>query len=165
MVVLLAVLLVAVVGAMVALGVWVLRLYRTTHPRLHDPVGSGLPPRSSSTPSEMLLPQLIDLDQLTGWVLNHLPGTVSGSLDADDIRRIVEWNLDFIRSKRAATNGHASKPARQVIVAGAETAEYVLQQATDHGLSYTPEQVHAVLDAQMAFLESIGAAGPEIEGN
>lgn len=145
-------LLVILVVAMVALVAWVVRLSQRFR------AGMG----SRARRAAVLPPQIVDLDQLTGWVLAHLPGAVAGSLDADDVRRIVEWHLDFVRSKRASTNGHASKPATQVIVAGAETAEYVLQQASALGLDYTPEQVHAVLDAQVAYLESIGAAGPEL---
>jgi len=155
-------LLIIVFGGMVVLAIWVVRLLiarpepggvRAT-PKEQEVAGGG----GSGMPA-----QVIDLKELTTWVMNHLPESVSGSLDAEDVRRIVEWNLDFIKSKRASTNGHASKPATQVIVAGAETAEYVLEQATANGLEYTPVQVHAVLDAQMAYLESIGAAGPEIE--
>jgi hypothetical protein len=147
-------LLVVLVVGMVALGMWVLRLSR----RFRSGLGAG--PRSV----ELLPSQVIDIDSLTSWVLSHLPRAIAGSLDADDIRRIVTWHLDFVRSKRASTNGNASKPARHVIVAGAETAEYVLERASAEGLSYTPAQVHAVLDAQVAYLESIGAAEQPGEG-
>jgi hypothetical protein len=47
------------------------------------------------------------------------------------------------------------------VVGGAETVAYVLDQATRTGQDYTPEQVLAVLDAQMSYLEAIGAVGPE----
>ena len=46
------------------------------------------------------------------------------------------------------------------MVGGAETVDYVLQQCEVHGLEYTPAQVHAVLEAQMTYLEAIGAVGP-----
>ena len=37
----------------------------------------------------------------------------------------------------------------------------VLARAQQVGTSYTAAQVHAVLDAQMTYLEAIGAIGPE----
>jgi hypothetical protein len=49
-------------------------------------------------------------------------------------------------------------------VGGAETVDYVLQRAGSSGTDYTPQQVHAVLEAQMTYLESIGAVGPVAEG-
>jgi hypothetical protein len=47
-----------------------------------------------------------------------------------------------------------------VVVSGAETVDFVLKRAEAVGSPYTPEQVHAVLDAQMTYLEEIGAVGP-----
>jgi hypothetical protein len=48
-----------------------------------------------------------------------------------------------------------------VVVGGAETVDFVLARAQQVGTSYTAAQVHAVLDAQMTYLEAIGAIGPE----
>ncbi len=47
-----------------------------------------------------------------------------------------------------------------MVVGGAETVDFVLARAEAVGSSYTPAQVHAVLDAQMAYLQTIGAIGP-----
>jgi hypothetical protein len=38
---------------------------------------------------------------------------------------------------------------------------FVLDRASQAGADFTREQVHAVLDAQMSYLEAIGAVGPE----
>ena len=46
------------------------------------------------------------------------------------------------------------------MVGGAETVDFVLTRAEAAGSAYTPAQVHAVLDAQMTYLEAIGAVGP-----
>ena len=47
-----------------------------------------------------------------------------------------------------------------MVVGGAETVDFVLTRAEAAGSPYTPAQVHAVLDAQMTYLEAIGAVGP-----
>jgi hypothetical protein len=52
-----------------------------------------------------------------------------------------------------------------VVVGGAETVDYVLHRAQSSGAEFTPMQVHAVLDAQMSYLEAIGAVGPEAPDN
>jgi len=102
-----------------------------------------------------------DLDDAVDWVADHLPFEVSAVLSHQDVRRIIDWNLEFFRLKGVSGNGHSPSPAGPVIVGGAETVDYVLARATAEGTPYTPVQVHAVLDAQMEYLEAIGAIGPE----
>lgn len=102
-----------------------------------------------------------DLDEAVQWVADNLPFEVSAVLSYDDVRRIIDWNLEFFRMKGVSGNGHSPEPDGPVVVGGAETVDYVLARAHAVGSSYTPTQVHAVLDAQMTYLEAIGAIGPE----
>ncbi len=104
---------------------------------------------------------VFDLDEAVAWVARHLPFEVSAQLSHDDVRQILRWNLDYFRSKGVSGNGSsASAPATDVVVGGGETVDNVLARARSAGLDYTAPQVHAVLDAQMAYLEAIGALGP-----
>ena len=104
------------------------------------------------------------IDEAVDWVADHLPFEVSAVLSHDDVRRIIDWNIEFFRSKSASGNGSTGHATDAVVVGGAETVDYVLRRATAEGWSeYTPLQVHAVLDAQMAYLDAIGAIGPEAE--
>ena len=102
-----------------------------------------------------------DLEEAVQWVANNLPYEVSASLSHDDVRRIIDWNLEYFRMKGVSGNGHSASSEGPVVVGGAETVDWVLQQAGKLGTPYTPPQVHAVLDAQMSYLEAIGAIGPE----
>jgi hypothetical protein len=104
---------------------------------------------------------VFDPDEAVEWVANHLPFEVSAVLSHDDVRRILDWNLQYFRSKGVSGNGSTPNVESPIVVGGAETVAYVLEQATRAGTEYTPEQVHAVLDAQMTYLEAIGAVGPE----
>ena len=111
---------------------------------------AGAPPRP-----------VFDLDEAVAWVARQLPFEVSAQLSHDDVRQILRWNLDYFRSKGVSGNGSsASTPATEVVVGGGETVDNVLARARTAGLDYTAPQVHAVLDAQMAYLEAIGALGP-----
>ena len=105
---------------------------------------------------------VFDLDEAVDWVAEHLPFEVSAVLSHDDVRRIIDLNLEFFRMKGTAGNGHAPATEGPVVVGGAETVDYVLRRAAALGASYTAPQVHAVLDAQMTYLEAIGAIGPEV---
>jgi hypothetical protein len=102
-----------------------------------------------------------DLDEAVEWVADHLPFEVSAELSHADVRQIIDWNLEYFRSKGVSGNGHDSDTEGPVVVGGAETVDYVLLRAEAQGVPYTPAQVHAVLDAQMSYLEAIGAIGPE----
>ena len=104
---------------------------------------------------------VFDMDEAVHWVSDHLPFEVSAVLTYDDVRSIIDWNLEFFRSKGASGNGSGSHPDGSIVVGGAETVEYVLAKAIIAGTDYTPMQVHAVLEAQMAYLVAIGAVGPE----
>ena len=102
-----------------------------------------------------------DLDEAVEWVANNLPFDVSAVLSHDDVRQIIDWNLEYFRSKGVSGNGSTSRADGPVVVGGAETVDYVLARARSVGSDYTAAQVHAVLDAQMTYLEAIGAIGPE----
>ncbi len=104
---------------------------------------------------------VFDPDEAVEWVANHVPFEVSAVLSHDDVRQILDWNLQYFRSKGVSGNGSTPRVDAPIVVGGAETVAYVLDQAGRTGRSYTPEQVHAVLDAQMSYLEAIGAIGPE----
>ena len=111
---------------------------------------SGEPPRP-----------VFDLDEAVEWVAEHLPDDVTAQLSHDDVRQILRWNLEFFRSKGVTSNGkHPDQPATNIVVAGGETVDHVLRKAAESGAEYTAPQVHAVLDAQMAYLQAIGAMGP-----
>jgi hypothetical protein len=110
----------------------------------------AVPPRS-----------VFDIDQAVAWVADHLPFEVSAELSYDDVRKIIDWNLEYFRSKGASGNGSRPRPEGPVVVGGAETVDWVLARAQELGSHYKAEHVHAVLDAQMSYLEAIGAIGPE----
>lgn len=104
---------------------------------------------------------LFDLDEAVEWVAEHLPFEVTAELSHADVRQIIDWNLEYFRTKGVSGNGHDPHVEGPVVVGGAETVDYVLHRAQAVGSSYTAAQVHAVLDAQMTYLEAIGAVGPE----
>ena len=104
---------------------------------------------------------VFDLNEAVTWVADHLPFEVSAVLSHDDVRRIIDWNLEYFRTKGVSGNGHSAHTEGPVVVGGAETVDYVLHRAQAVGSPYTAAQVHAVLDAQMTYLEAIGAIGPE----
>lgn len=103
---------------------------------------------------------VFDLDEAVTWVAQHLPFDVTAVLSYDDVRRIIDWHLEYLRLRGVSSNGHGPQTKGPIVVGGAETVDYVLRKADTAGLDYTATQVHAVLEAQMTYLEAIGAVGP-----
>jgi hypothetical protein len=104
---------------------------------------------------------VFDMDEAVSWVADHLPFEVSAVLSHADVRRILDWNLEYFRTKGPSGNGSSVHADGPVVVGGAETVDWVLGRAEALGTTYSAAQVHAVLDAQMLYLEAIGAIGPE----
>ena len=108
---------------------------------------------------------VFDPDEAVEWVANHVPFEVSAELSHDDVRRIVGWSLEFFRSKGLSGNGSSVRTDGPLVVGGAETVAYVLNKANEADADYTAEHVQAVLEAQLSYLEAIGAIGPEADEN
>jgi hypothetical protein len=103
---------------------------------------------------------VFDFEEAVNWVCRHVSDDVAAVLTPDDVRQIINWHLEYFRLKGVSSNGHGAQSEGPVVVGGAETVDFVLMRAQSAGSDYTPAQVHAVLDAQMTYLEAIGAIGP-----
>lgn len=109
--------------------------------------------------------RVFEFEDAVNWVCDHVGDEVAAVLSPDDVRRILNWHLEYFRIKGVSSNGASPKVEGPVVVSGAETVDFVLKRADADGMDYTPAQVHAVLDAQMTYLESIGAVGPVSDGD
>lgn len=108
-------------------------------------------------------PPVFDPEEAYDWVVEHLPDVVAATLTPDDVRRILDFQLDYLRRQGVTGNGSSSSPKGAVIVGGPETVDYILERARATGEEFLPEQVYAVLDTQLAYLREIGAVGPPVE--
>lgn len=104
-------------------------------------------------------PPVFDLDEAYGWVVEHVPDEVAATLTPDDVHRILDLQLEFFSRKGVTGNGSSAHPPGDVVVGGAETVDYILERARATGEAYLSEQVHAVIETQLAYLREIGAVG------
>jgi hypothetical protein len=105
-------------------------------------------------------PALFDLDEAHDWVVAHVGDDVAATLTSDDVRRILELQLEYFDKKGVSGNGSGPHATGPVVVGGAEAVAYIVDRAAATGEAYLPEQVYGVLETQMAYLRSIGAVGP-----
>ena len=105
-------------------------------------------------------PPVFDLDEAYEWVVKHVPDDVAATLTPEDVRRILDLQVEFFKRKGVSGNGSNARPVGDVVIGGAETVDYIIQRAAAAGDEYLPEQVHGVIETQLSYLRAIGAIGP-----
>jgi len=122
--------------------------------------------RESSRLSAQAPRPVFDLDEAVAWVAEQLPFEVSAVLSHEEVSHILRWNLEFLLDAGspfdddADSNDPALPPSPMSVVGEREAVEHVLAQAASAGSEFTSAQVGAVLEAQLAYLDLIGARGP-----
>jgi hypothetical protein len=102
---------------------------------------------------------VFDPDDAYDWVVTHLPDLVAATLTPDDVRRILDFQLEFFKRKGVSSNGSGQAHPAEVVFGSAETVDYIVQRAAETGEAYLPEQVDGVVECQLAYLRFIGAVG------
>jgi hypothetical protein len=105
-------------------------------------------------------PALFDLEEAHDWVVAHVPDEIAATLTSDDVRRILEFQLEYFEKQGVSGNGSGPHPQGPVVVGGAEAVAYIVERSAATGEAYLPEQVHGVLETQLSYLRSVGAIGP-----
>jgi hypothetical protein len=106
-------------------------------------------------------PPVFDMDEAYDWVVENLPDIVAATLTPDDVRRILDFQLEFLQRKGVTGNGSSVHTPGDVVVGGAETVDYIVERSSATGEEYLPEQVYAVIETQLAYMRAIGAVGGE----
>jgi hypothetical protein len=123
-------------------------------------IAAALVVREASRMSSDPPAAVFDPDEAYDWVVRHVPDDVAATLTPDDVRRILDFQLEYFQRKGVSGNGSSSHPLGPVVVGGSETVDYILERAAATGEEYLPEQIHAVIETQLAYLRAIGAVGP-----
>jgi hypothetical protein len=122
-------------------------------------IAAGLVFREAARMSEVTPSAVFDPDDAYDWVVAHLDDLVAATLTPDDVRRILDWQLEFFRRKGVSQNGSATEPKAPVVFAAGETVDYIVERSAETGEAYLPEQVEAVVACQLEYMRAIGAVG------
>ncbi len=107
---------------------------------------------------------VFDEDEAVEWIADRLPFDVAAQLSHDDVRQLVVWHLEYLEGEGVATESAFAEAPDAVVVGEDDALAYVLGRATEAGLDADDVQIVAVLDTERAYLEAIGAIGPEVAG-
>jgi hypothetical protein len=105
-------------------------------------------------------PALFHFDDAVDWVVQHVPDDLAATLTPDDVRRILEFQVEFFKRKGVSSNGSTAYPPGTVVIGGSETVDFILERCAATGEAYLPEQVYGVIETQLTYLRAIGAVGP-----
>jgi hypothetical protein len=105
---------------------------------------------------------LFDVDEAVDFVADSIPDEISARITYDDVRALVRWHLEHLAAVGTPANRWDAGRSRLVVVDDEEGAEVLMTRAIESGLDLTPDDVAAVLAAELAYFEAIGAVGPPV---
>lgn len=102
------------------------------------------------------------VEDSVAYIYERLVSDVAQRLGRAGVRRIVEWEVFYLQ-------GLAQPDRRQPVVSVAgdypPAVDFIMGEiARRHGLTYSVEDISAVLELEASYLESIGAIGEEAGG-
>jgi hypothetical protein len=105
---------------------------------------------------------LFDIEEAVDFVADHVPYEVSARITYDDVRVLVRWHLEHLAAVGTPANRWDAERSRLVVVDDEEGAEVLMTRAVASGLDLSADDVAAVLAAELAYFEAIGAVGPAV---
>ena len=115
-------------------------------------------------------PTVLKVDESVDWIAERLPFEIAAEISHDDVRRILDWHLDYVADVGLVTDhgqelGGAAVPRGHAPVIGSteESIDYVVSRALAEDSELTSLHVVVVLDKQMEYWQEIGAIGPPAE--
>jgi hypothetical protein len=105
---------------------------------------------------------LFDVDEAVDFVADELPAEVTARITYDDVRALLRFHLDHLAAAGAPAERWNAGRSGLVIVDDEEGAEILMTRAIGAGLDLTADDVAAVLAAELAYFEAIGAIGPAV---
>ncbi len=116
-------------------------------------------------------PTIFDLDEAVAYVGDHLPEDTQARLTYDEVRTLIEAELDHLRDK-GIFGGPGEDPelgaiatddpdSAEVVVPEDDAVAVVLGEADTAGLDVSDEDALEVVTSLHAYLTEIGAVGPK----
>ena len=106
-------------------------------------------------------PAVFDVTEAVDFIADRLPAEVAGRLSHDDVAWVLGTDVDRLESATAEVADEGDD--RLEVVDEDDAVARILARADEDGRDIVDEDVVAVLDARMAYLEAIGAIGPEVD--
>jgi len=106
---------------------------------------------------------VFDPDEATTWIAERLPPQATATLSYGELGQIVTWTLDLLRQRAgvARTSGEVPDAGEPAVIDIDSAVDYSVTEAMALGVELHRDDVRAAVEQVMAYLETIGAVGPE----
>ena len=106
-------------------------------------------------------PALFDTADAYEWVVEHVPDDVAATLTAGDVRRILDFQVEFFERKGVSPNGSTPYAGGPVVVGGAEPVAYIVERSADDRRGVPPRAGATRWSRpSSSYLRAIGADRP-----
>ena len=106
---------------------------------------------------------IFDPDEATTWIAERLPPQSTAVLSYSELGHIVQWTLDLLRQRAAVarTSGEVPDVGEAAVMDIDSAVDYSVTEAMALGIELHRDDVRAAVEQVLAYLETIGAIGPE----
>ncbi|NLD77240.1 MAG: hypothetical protein GX643_11295 [Acidimicrobiales bacterium] len=116
-------------------------------------------------------PAVFDLAEAVDFIADRLPADSQARLSHDDVRWVLLADADLLEESTAGPAERrypwSRKPMPEVLPDGVvdehQAVALIIAKADADGRDITDEDIVAVLDTRLVYLEAIGAVGPEVD--
>lgn len=103
-------------------------------------------------------PAVFELEEAIAYIADRLPDPVTARVSLEDVRWVLQADADIL--EEATAEAVAAGDDDEVVDPDGAVGR-VLDRATDERPALADEDVVAILDARLSYLEAIGAVGTE----
>lgn len=107
------------------------------------------------------------LDEAVDYVADSLPPSAQARLTHDEVRALLRAHMGLLRSKGLqppVAVDQVQEIVDPVVVDDTDAVAYLIGQIELLHIEVSDEDVAHVVDAHLAYMEAIGAVGPEADG-
>ncbi|MDY7103634.1 MAG: hypothetical protein S0880_20835 [Actinomycetota bacterium] len=102
--------------------------------------------------------RVFDNDEVVSFIAEALPSHLTAVMSFDDVQRIQRLHLDYLHAFGLARSGGDLRDAEVArLLEEDEATAWIVDRAAAQQIRLEPDQVRAVIDAQLAYFEAIGA--------
>lgn len=103
-----------------------------------------------------------DLPEALEFVSSALPGDVTAQVSYVQVEAVLRAHLDYLNANDLLDGVRYATGHGLIVVADDETLAYLLEREERGEWGVTPEQVTAILEAHLTYLESVGVIGTAV---
>ena len=109
---------------------------------------------------------VFDVEEAALWVGEQLPDEVRSQLSYTDVEDIVGWYVDYLEEHGVAYERDAERSEDSeggaLVVDEDQALAFVIGRASDDRMDVTDQEVVAVIDCTIDYLDAIGAIGSAV---